>query len=151
MPDLRFEPVSPAGDDAVLLDWQYVHNLIIPTDPLAVLVIRERAQRNRLFVAYLGDLLVGCSTVRPPADNSGTATVIARVLPQHRRQGFGEQIYRHAQAIAHQIGAHAIETCVLLSNQHGLRFAERHGFVEIDRYVLDGQTIPFIDLRLEAR
>jgi len=42
--------------------------------------VRERSGRNRLENAYLGDVLVGCSTVRPPED--GVVTVIARVLPE---------------------------------------------------------------------
>jgi hypothetical protein len=40
-----------------------------------------------------------------------------------------------------------IETCVLAANVEGVRFAERRGFVEIDRYVLDGES----DLRLDLR
>jgi hypothetical protein len=41
-----------------------------------------------------------------------------------------------------------IETVVLSSNLDGLRFAQKHGFVQIDRYLLPGDTIPWIDLRL---
>jgi hypothetical protein len=41
-----------------------------------------------------------------------------------------------------------IETVVLTSNEDGLRFALRHGFVEIERYVLPGATIPYVHLRL---
>jgi GNAT superfamily N-acetyltransferase len=146
MPELRFEPVrSPAGE-ATLLDWQHIHNLIIPTSPLSVEEIEERTRRNHLEVAYLDAVPVGCSTVRPPAE--GTATVIARVLPEHRRQGFGEQLYQRALAKAWEIGAQVIQTVVLASNEDGLRFALGHGFVEIDRYVLPGHTIPFVDLRL---
>ncbi|MEV6967175.1 GNAT family N-acetyltransferase [Hamadaea sp. NPDC051192] len=147
MSDLRFESVESA---AVLLDWQHVHNLIIPTDPLSVEEIRVRAQRNQLAVAYSGDLLVGNYTVRPPADDPTAATVIARVLPEQRRQGYGELIYRHALAVAADLGATAVETVVLESNADGLRFALRHGFAEIDRYVLDGATIAFVDLRRES-
>jgi len=40
---------------------------------------------------------------------------------------------------------------VLESNRDGLEFAHRHGFVEHDRYLLEGQTVPFVDLHLEAR
>lgn len=129
-------------------DWQYVHNLIIPTDPLSLDDVRERAGRFLLEVAYLGDVLVGCSTVRPPADGAAVATVIARVLPDHRRQGFGEQIYRRGLAGARRLGAEEVETVVLESNQDGLRFALGHGFVETDRYVLDGDTVAYVDLRL---
>ena len=148
MPELRFEPVRPDGGVTVLADWQHIHNVIIPTAPLSVEDIQARAQRNRLTVAYLKDIPVGCSTVRPPADDPQTATVIIRVLPEHRRQGIGQQMYHQAVSIAYELGARIIDTVVLASNDDGLRFAERHGFAEIDRYVLDGHTIPFIDLRL---
>jgi len=148
MPDLRFEPVRPDGDPAVLLDWQHVHNLIIPTAPLSAEEIRDRAGRNRLTVTYRGDTLLGCSTVRPPADDPATATVIVRVLPEHRRQGLGRLLYDQALTVAHELGARVIETVVLASNEDGLRFAERLGFAETDRYLLAGDTIPFVDLRL---
>jgi GNAT superfamily N-acetyltransferase len=146
--DLHFEPVRP--DDATLADWRHIHNLIIPTDPLSVEEVTERVQRNRLTVAYQGNVAVGCSTVRPPANETKTAVVIARILPEHRRQGFGEQLYEHALAIARELGAEVIETIILASNVDGVRFAERHGFVEIDRDLLPGHTVPFIGLRLST-
>lgn len=145
MPNLRIEQVD---GEAAVKDWQHVHNLIIPTDPLSLDDVRERVQRNRLDVAYLGDVLVGCSTVRPPADDTSTATVIARVLPAHRGQGFGGEIYAEGLAQARKLGAEVIETIVLASNTDGLRFALAHGFVEFERYVLPGDTIAYITLRL---
>lgn len=148
VPDLHFERVQPAGVEAVLRDWQRIHNLIIPTDPLSVDEISERARRNRLEVAYQDAVAVGCSTVRPPTGDSAAAIVIARVLPEHRRQGFGAQIYERGLAKARELGAQVIETVVLASNADGIRFAHRHGFVEIERYVLPGDTIPFVDFRL---
>jgi GNAT superfamily N-acetyltransferase len=145
---LNFEHVQPAGSEAALRDWQHIHNLIIPANPLPADEIGVRAQRNHLEVAYLDGVAVGCSTVRPPAGDTATATVIARVLPEHRRRGFGEQIYLRGLAKAHEFGAQVIETVVLASNEDGLRFARRHGFAEIDRYILPGDNIPFVDLRL---
>ncbi|THA77632.1 GNAT family N-acetyltransferase [Streptomyces sp. A0642] len=144
---LRFEPVDVDGD-TTLQDWRYVHNAIIPTAALSLAEVRERAARNRLTVAYLGDLSAGCSTVRPPAAGSAAATVIARVLPGHRGRGFGERLYERGLADARALGATVIETCVLESNPEGLRFALRHGFVETERYLLPGDSVPFIDLRL---
>ena len=41
-----------------------------------------------------------------------------------------------------------IETVVLESNTDGLSFALAHGFVEHDRYLLEGHTVQFIDLHL---
>jgi GNAT superfamily N-acetyltransferase len=146
MSPLRF--ARPEGD-VVLADWQYVHNVIIPAGALSLDEVRERAGRNRLEVAYLEGERVGCTTVRPPGgDSPATATVIARVLPAHRRQGFGEQLYRRGLEQAHALGATVIETVVLASNEDGLHFAETHGFVETDRYVLPGDTVPYVDLRL---
>ncbi|MET9290931.1 GNAT family N-acetyltransferase [Streptomyces sp. NPDC003077] len=145
MSDLRFRP--PADDDT-LKDWQYVHNVIIPTRPLSLDEVRERARRDHLEVAYLDGALVGCSTVRPPTDESRAATVIVRVLVAYRRRGFGEELYVRGLHRARELGAEVIETVVLSSNEDGLRFALRHGFVETERYLLPGDTIPWIDLRL---
>ena len=135
----------------VLDDWRRLHNLIIPTAPLSEEEVEERSGRNHLEVAYLDGVAVGCSTVRPPKPATAkpeTATVIARVHPDHRRRGLGEQIYQRALATARDRGAEVIDTVVLASNEDGLRFAIKHGFAERDRYVLPGDTIAFIDLRL---
>jgi GNAT superfamily N-acetyltransferase len=146
--DLRIEP---ADSETRLADWQHVHNLIITaaSSVLSLDEVRERAGRNRLYVAYLGDALVGCSTVRPPtAGNASTATVIARILPERRGQGLGGQLYAQGLAVARELGAEVVETVVLESNPEGLRFALARGFVEIERYVLPGDSVAFIDLRL---
>lgn len=131
-----------------LRHWRHIHNLVIPITPLSVDDVQARAQRNYLEVAYLDGVAVGCSTVRPPTGEAATATVIARVRPEHRRRGYGEQIYQRGLAKARELGAQVIETVVLESNDDGLRFARQHGFVETERYVLPGTSIPFVDLRL---
>jgi GNAT superfamily N-acetyltransferase len=148
VPELRFTNVSPDGGDDVLVHWQHVHNMIIPTAPLSVDEIRVRAVRNHLTVTYHDDTLVGCSTVRPPDDDRAAATVIVRVLPEHRRKGFGQRMYTEALAMAYGLGARVIETVVLATNEDGLRFAARRGYVETERYVVENTTIPFVDLRL---
>lgn len=145
MPQLRIE--QPHGD-AALEDWQRVHNEIIPTAVLSLDDVRERAGRNHLEVAYLGDAAVGCATVRPPEGEEAVVTVIARVLPGYRGRGFGAELYARGLAKAREMAAGVVETVVLASNEDGLRFAERHGFVEVERYVLPGDTIPFVTLRL---
>lgn len=148
MTELRIEQIEPADGDAVLKDWQYVHNTIIPTAVLSLDEVRERAGRNRLTVAYLDEVAIGCSTVRPPTGGASVATVIARILPDHRGRGLGGRLYERALADARALGAEVIETCVLESNPEGLRFALGRGFVETERYVLPGDSVPFIDLRL---
>ena len=130
-----------------LEEWQEIHNAIIPTAPLSAVEVAERATRNRLTLAYDGDVLVGNATVRPP-DESGTATVIVRILPEHRRRGLGSAYLAHELAEARSLPSQRIETAVLASNEDGLAFALARGFVEVDRYLLEGDTIPFVDLRL---
>ncbi|MFJ5310127.1 GNAT family N-acetyltransferase [Streptomyces sp. NPDC088350] len=145
MTELRIESVD--GEDA-LQDWRYVHNLIVPPAALSLDEVRERSGRNRLENAYLGDTLVGCSTVRPPQGEDAVATVIARVLPGFRRRGYGVALYENALTRARALGAGVIETVVLAANADGVRFAEARGFVETERYVLDGETDLWITLRL---
>ncbi|MDX2545217.1 GNAT family N-acetyltransferase [Streptomyces sp. WI04-05B] len=143
-------------DEVALEDWRYVHNVIVPPAAMSSADVRARSGRNRLEVAYLGDTLVGCSTVRPPvADGGGggdaaVATVIARVLPGFRRRGFGAEMYLRGLGQARELGAEVIETVVLAANEDGLSFALRHGFEEVERYVLDGESDLWVDLRLAA-
>jgi GNAT superfamily N-acetyltransferase len=144
---LRFLVVR---DDETLLDWQRVHNAIIPTAPLSLDDVRERSGRNMLENAYDGDVLVGNSTIRPPSDETAAVTVIARVLPEYRRRGFGEAIYQRCLVRSRDLGGAGVETHILASNEDGLRFATAHGFVEVETYLLPGDTIPFVELRLDV-
>ena len=146
MTDLRIELVDPAAENA-LKDWRHVHNLIVPPAAMSLDEVRERSGRNRLENAYLGDVLVGCSTVRPPEGEDAVVTVIARVLPEFRRRGYGAALYENGLTRARALGAGAIETVVLAANTDGVRFAEARGFVETERYVLDGETDVWITLR----
>jgi GNAT superfamily N-acetyltransferase len=136
-------------NEANIDDWRFVHNAVIPTAPLSIADTQERRGRNALTVAYVGEDLVGCATVRPPNDQ-GVATVIARVLPLHRRLGYGEAIYLNCLRHARDIGGKDIETIVLVLNEEGLRFAHTHGFIEVARHFPHGQADPFVTLRLQA-
>jgi GNAT superfamily N-acetyltransferase len=148
--DLDIKRVDGAAGDEELEAWCHVHNTITPAHLRSLDDVRERAVRNRLELAYADGVLVGNSTVRPPEGDAATATatVIARVLAEHRRRGFGEWLYGRALRRARELGARVVETCVLESNEDGLRFAVERGFVEIERYRLDGDTATWIDLRL---
>jgi GNAT superfamily N-acetyltransferase len=145
---LDIQHVDGAAGDEQLEAWRYVHNTIIPAHVLSLDDVRERATRNHLELAYADGELIGNSTVRPPVGDDATAMVIARVLAEHRGRGHGGHLYERALLKARELGARVIETCVLESNETGLRFAEKHGFVQTDRYQLDGDTTWWIDLRL---
>ncbi len=133
--------------DVGAADWMRVHNAVIPTAPLALDEVRGNAALRVMEVAYADDVLVGNSTVRPPTDDE-PATVIVRVLPEHRRQGYGARLFARALEQGREIGDGTVQTVVLESNDDGLRFALAHGFVEVERYLLDDDTIPFVTLRL---
>ncbi|GGJ31767.1 GNAT family N-acetyltransferase [Streptomyces brasiliensis] len=139
--------VAVDGDD-MLEQWRHVHNVVVPPAAMSPGEARERRGRYRLENAYAGDVLVGCSTVRPPRAEDGAATVIARVLPAHRRRGYGAELYEHCLAHARVLGADVVETCGLAANEDGLSFALKRGFVEAERYVLDGESDLWVDLRL---
>lgn len=147
MPFLRIERVD---GDATVRDWQHVHNLVIPTHYRSLDEVRERSGHNVLEAAYLDDTLIGCTTVRPPTSEAPVATVIARILPGYRGQGFGADLRERALGQARELGAEVIETVVLASNRDGLRFAQQRGFVVVDEYVLPGESVPWLDLRLEG-
>jgi GNAT superfamily N-acetyltransferase len=139
-----------ATTEAALEDWRHVHNVVIPAVTLTMDDMRDRVGRNHLEVAYRDGTLVGNSTVWPPTEDTRTARVIARVLPQHRRQGFGTTLYDRALAVAATMGAQRIGTVVLAANSDGLEFALRRGFVETERYVLPGDTAAWVELERPA-
>jgi GNAT superfamily N-acetyltransferase len=132
------------GDELVEA-WRQVHNTVIPTAPLSAVDVVERAGRNVLEVALVDGVVVGCSTVRP-ATPEEPVTVIVRILPEHRRRGLGAHYLDHALAAAAEMGADLVQTVVLESNADGLEFALRRGFVETQRYVLDGESLAYVHL-----
>jgi GNAT superfamily N-acetyltransferase len=144
---LRVVAVTAERPDLVE-NWRAIHNEIIPTSPLSEHDLVDRLARHRLTVAYDGDVLVANATVRPSGPDSSIATVIVRVLPAYRRRGIGSAYLEQVLADARALDAERIETVVLASNEDGLAFARAHGFVEHDRYTIEGQTIPFVDLHL---
>ena len=132
----------------LLDDWRSIHNTVIPTAPLSAPEVAERATRNRLTLAFASGVLVGNATVRPPVEPDRVATVIVRILPEHRRRGLGSAYFEAELAHARSRGATRIETVVLESNEDGLSFALAHGFLEHDRYLLDAYSAAFIELHL---
>jgi GNAT superfamily N-acetyltransferase len=139
-----------AATGHLLDDWRSIHDTIIPTAPLSAADVAERAAHHRLTLAYASGELVGNATLRAPSEPDRVATVIVRILSEHRRRGYGAAYLEAELAHARSSGAMRIETVVLESNTDGLSFALAHGFVEHDRYLLAGHTVPFIDLHLPS-
>jgi GNAT superfamily N-acetyltransferase len=143
--DVRIEHV---GDDLSLMQWQRIHNEIIPTDPLSLDEVRERSGRHHLELAYVGDDAIGNSTVRRPTADEG-AMVIARVLTPYRRRGIGTLLFERGLEVARRwADERPVGTVVLASNTDGLAFALARGFVEVEMYLLPGASVPYIALEL---
>ena len=142
MTELVFAPV---GDEESAAAWRQVHNEIIPGAPLSLEQVVERSRVYALDLALLDGVVVGCSTVRPATDEE-PVTVIVRILPPYRRRGWGTAFLAHAVRRAQELGAVSIQTIVLASNTDGWDFALRHGFVETERYTLEGDTVPYVHL-----
>jgi len=143
MTGLSFTRVT---DETTAGAWRRVHNLIIPSAPLTLEEVVARSTAYVLDLASLDEAVVGCSTVRP-ASGDEPVTVIVRILPAFRRRGFGTAFLAHALTHARDLDAEVVQTIVLASSSDGLDFALRRGFVETDRYTLDGDTVPFVHLR----
>lgn len=85
------------GPDLAL--WRHVHNSVVPTAPLSAEDVARRARIHRLTLAHADGELVGNATLRPPTETSPVATVIMRILPEHRRRGHGTSYYATEHAL----------------------------------------------------
>ncbi len=135
--------IVPASGE-LLAHWRAVHNAVIPPVQLTAVEVAESAARNDLTVAYSDGVLVGNATVRAPRD--GVVIVIVRILSEHRRHGLGGEYLQAVLEQARTSPAEQISTVVFAGNVDGLAFATRHGFVETERYGVDG--VAFVDLTL---
>jgi L-amino acid N-acyltransferase YncA len=136
--------IVPANGQ-LLEQWRAVHNEVIGPTQLTREEVAERAARNHLTVAYAEGVLVGNATVRAPHD--GVVTVIVRILPAFRRRGFGSEYLQVILMRARSSEVEQIRTVVLSENVDGLHFAIQHGFVETDRYEVDG--VAFVEFTLQ--
>ncbi|MHB1208074.1 MAG: GNAT family N-acetyltransferase [Acidimicrobiales bacterium] len=116
-----------------------MHNDVIGPAQLTAQEVAKNAVRNHLTVAYADGVLVGNATVRAPHD--GVVTVIVRILPAFRRRGFGSEYLRAMLMWARSSEVEQIRTVVPSENVDGLHFAIQHGFVETDRYEVDGVAL----------
>ena len=139
--------IVPLTENTAAL-WAGIHNRVIPAHQLSESDVRERMSRHRLTLGYDGRVAVGNATLRPPTTESRVATVIVRVLPEFRGRGYGTAYAEWGLSQALILGSDRVETVVLAANEAGLRFAQRRGFVEFDRYTVDAAE--YVDLWLAA-
>jgi mycothiol synthase len=114
--------------------WRRVRMAVVPgerTDTVAEM--REQDSPDRLMVLASVDGTVVGSGVADRSDSTGGGFVAPRVLPDHRRRGAGTALLEVLAAHVGTLGVPALRGMV--EDTGSLAFAEKAGFVEIDRQV----------------
>ena len=82
-------------------------------DLISLQTARNRSRTGSLEVVDLDGTLVGCSTMRAPADVTGLGRLIVLALLDFRERGIGTAMFVRGMAHARSLGATIIETVVL--------------------------------------
>ena len=131
MPPLE---ITACITDADYEDWRRVRIAVIPyerTQSLAELRAGDSPERL-LLLARDGDTVLGHGLAQR-AESASSGGVIPRVLPEHRRRGVGTALlHRLADHVA-SLGLPMVRASV--DDEPSRLFAERFGFVEVDREV----------------
>ena len=126
--------ISACVTDADLEAWRAVRIAVLPgerTDTVEELRAQESATRLFLLARKQG-VVVG-SGMADRSETVGGGFAAPRVVPEHRRQGVGT-------ALLHALADHCValglpELRSSVDDEGSLAFAQRFGFVEVDRQV----------------
>jgi GNAT superfamily N-acetyltransferase len=120
--------------------WRQVRITVVPGERCGT-VAEMRAQHlpdRLLMLATLDGTVVG-SGVADRSDSAGGGFVAPRVRPEYRRRGVGTALLRPLSAHCATLGVPDLRAMV--DDPGSLAFAERFGFVEVDRQVEQIRTI----------
>lgn len=114
--------------------WRVVRLAVEPgTRTHSLEELRAHDSSDRLLLLAVEDGDVVGSGLADRSDTGGAGFVAPRVRPEHRRRGVGSALLR---ALAEHCGGLGLPTIVSSVDDEGsLAFAERFGFVEVDREV----------------
>ena len=114
--------------------WRAVRLPVVPEERcLTVEEMREQDSSDRLLLLAVEDGDVVGSGIADRSDTAGAGFVAPRVLSVHRRRGVGTALLR---ALAEHCTGLGLPTVVAgVDDEGSLAFAERYGFVEVDREV----------------
>lgn len=120
--------------------WRRVRIAVQPYERCdTVAELRRAASPDTLFVlARVGGAVVGSGLARR-SDVAGGGTVVPRVLPQHRRAGIGTALLHRLSEHCATLGVPTLRAGV--DDEGSLSFAQRFGFVEVDREVEQTRTV----------
>lgn len=114
--------------------WRTVRLAVLPEERcLTVEEMREQDSSDRMLLLAVKDGDVLGSGIADRSDTAGAGFVAPRVLSEHRRTGVGSALL---QALAeHCSGLGLARVVAGVDDEGALAFAERFGFVEVDREV----------------
>ena len=114
--------------------WRAVRLAVLPLERChTVEEMREQDSADRLLLLAVEDGEVVGSGIADRSDTAGSGFVAPRVLSGHRRKGVGSALLR---ALAEHCSGLGLPTVVAgVDDEGALAFAERFGFVEVDREV----------------
>ncbi|MEK6274925.1 MAG: GNAT family N-acetyltransferase [Actinomycetota bacterium] len=129
--ELRLEtPSSPAQHAAWATIMERVSGDVFSVEELAHTFATDR--ESAWLLAVRDGEPVGCGVGRP-SSIAGGLYAMARVLPEHRRQGVGGTIYRALSEHARGRGLTSLWGRILEEDAESRRFAEKRGFREVSR------------------
>lgn len=126
--------ITACVTDADYEDWRRVRIAVIPyerTQSLAELRAGDTPERL-LLLAREGDTVLGHGLAQR-AESAGSGGVIPRVLPEHRRRGVGTALLLRLADHVAALDLPMVRATV--DDEPSRLFAERFGFVEVNREV----------------
>ena len=132
--DLRFVELFACGTDEEYEAWRAVRLAVAPEERcLTVEEMREQDSPERLLLLAVEEGGVVGSGIADRSDTAGAGFLAPRVLPGLRRRGVGSALLRVLAEHCSDLGLSRVVAGV--DDEGSLAFAERHGFVEVDREV----------------
>jgi GNAT superfamily N-acetyltransferase len=120
--------------------WRRVRMDVVPGERCdTVEEMRAQDSPSRLLLLATVDGTVVGSGVADRSDSAGGGFVAPRVRHQHRRQGVGSALL--AALADHVAGLGVDDLRAMTEDPESLAFAQRFGFVEVDRQVEQVRTI----------
>jgi GNAT superfamily N-acetyltransferase len=145
--------IREAVTDLDLEAWVRIRNAVEPWEATtieATLSASAAEPDRRLYLGELEGEVVACGGVTRSETRFTAATVFPRVLPEARRRGLGTALLRAGSGRARELGCDVLTGHVDADDEAGLAFADRFGFVEVDRQVelvrplSDGEPWPVV-------
>ena len=131
---LRFMELSVCVTDDEYEAWRAVRLAVEPGSRCHTLEeLRAADSSDRLLLLAVKDGDVVGSGIADRSDTAGAGFVAPRVLSGHRRMGVGSALLRALAEHCSGLGLPTVGTSV--DDEGSLAFAERFGFVEVDREV----------------